>query len=354
MFKKKIRRKRIGLLLVMAVLVLTSFSLLAGCGSSQSGSDSAETIDILSGPAGAAWYAIGSGYAGILKTELGWNASVLTGAAVSNVVNIDQERADLGLTFTSYLPAMAKGGEVIVEVDGIKYFQEPVKNTRIMCYTGTAVYPLIVDAKSPYKTVADLKDKPIRYVTYPQGFSARYVPDQILNEYGITHESIEKAGGKVIIVSKYTEATDLLAKGQADVISFATSVVTQAAALSELEAQKPFRVLTTDDEVMDKLMQKYPLEKVVYKKGIHESVTEDVTMLSDITVWIVPASLPDEKVEKMLDALLARMETLAEIASVELHGFTAKDLGRMIGKGEQPPLHPGAVKFFTKHGVEVN
>lgn len=309
-----------------------------------------KSVKFLSGPAGTTWYSQVAAFSGIASDKLKMNVDVLTGSAISNPILMERGRAELGLTFSSYMPAMSKG-KVVATIGKDRYFTEPLKNVKVLAYTTIAACVLIVDANSPYEYISDLRDQPVRYVTYPSGFTARYVPERMLEAHGVTHEGIEKAGGKVDIVSRYTEACDLLAKGQADVIAYSMAVRSQAAALSELEAQKKFRILKVKEDVAANILEEIPLIKTQVKKGLHQSITEDTTVLADVTVWLVHAKVPDETVVAILDTLLKNMDTMALVGNIEFKDFTAKDLCRLHGKGGQLPLHPAALKFYKEKGA---
>lgn len=350
--------KRIIALLLVGLLALVS---LVGCGGQDSGKKDAgeqksgaapaqiQNLKFLSGPTGTTWYSQASAFSGIAAKE-GITVDVLSGSAVSNVIQIEYGKADLGLTFSSYMPAMAEG-KVVAKIGEKDFFTEPVKNVRTLCNTTTAGYALLVSASSPYKTIADLKGKPVKYVTYPVGFTARYVPEKMLEAAGITYDSIQKAGGKVDFVGKYQEACDILAKGQADVIAYTMAVNTQSAALAELESQKEFRILALDDDVINKVTGELPLVVATVPKGMHKSIKEDVKVLADITTWVVKADMPDETVVKLLDSMLKNMDTMAQVGNSEFKGFTAKELIRLHGQGSQIPLHPAAEKFFKDQGA---
>lgn len=309
-----------------------------------------KNIKFLSGPTGTTWYSQVAAFAGVSSNKLKMNVDVLTGSAISNVIQIEKGRAAMGLTFSSYLPAMSTG-KVVAKIGKDEYFKEPLKKAKVLAYTTTAAYVLLVDAKSPYKKISDLKGKKIRYITYPSGFTARYCPEQILEAHGITYDDIRKAGGKVDIVGKYQEACDILAKGQADVIAYTMATNSQAAALAELESQRKFRILALEPQPTQKILKEIPLILTTIKKGLHESITEDTKVLADITVWVVSADVPDETVVAILDGMLKNMDTMAQVGNVEFKGMTAKDLSRLYGKGKQLPLHPAAFKYYKEKGA---
>jgi len=91
-----------------------------------------------------------------------------TKGSTENIVSLEQDKMDLGLVT----------GEVTYEaIKGIS--GPPAKNIRIINATYSQAGMFIVPANSPYKTVADLKGKPIVWGAATSGFIvlARYVMD---------------------------------------------------------------------------------------------------------------------------------------------------------------------------------
>jgi len=137
--------------------VLVCFVLIIG--SAVSGqSEVLKSMKFLSGPTGTTWYSQVAAFSGISSNKLGINVDAMTGSAISNVIQIERGKAPLGLTFASYLPAMSTG-KVVATVGKTEYFKQPLQKARVLCYTTTAAYVLLVDAKSPYKKKSDPKGK---------------------------------------------------------------------------------------------------------------------------------------------------------------------------------------------------
>ena len=91
-----------------------------------------------------------------------------TKGSTENIVSLEQDKMDLGLVT----------GEVTYEaIKGIG--GPPAKNIRIINATYSQAGMFIVRADSPYKTIADLKGKPIVWGAATSGFIvlARYVMD---------------------------------------------------------------------------------------------------------------------------------------------------------------------------------
>ncbi|MCS7129868.1 MAG: TAXI family TRAP transporter solute-binding subunit [Archaeoglobaceae archaeon] len=343
--------------LLLVVLATTALVILAGCVSEQEQKTTPSptqttpppspiTIRIKSGPTGTTWYAQASAIAGILSREIpGSSATVETGSAISNIVLIEDGKTDLAFTFICLLPAATKG-----EVISGDYFRKPVKNVSVLLYTTRAAYVLITTADKGWNTVEDIKGKPIRYVTYPPGFVARYMTDMILDAHGITLKDIESWGGSVIIVNRYDDAVDLLAKGQADLIAYTAATYGQSPALVELEAQKKFVFLEPTDSGVQKIVSKFPVLIETVKPGLYKSITKETKVVNDITVYLVPKDLPENVVYTLAKLIVEHRDEIASVQA-EFGVLKPQDFLSGYGKPGQPPLHPGAVKYFKEIGV---
>lgn len=131
-----------------------------------------ETSKLIFGtaPPGGGFPAYGWPYAEVLNAAdatLGIEP-INTKGSTENIVSLEQDKMDLGLVT----------GEVTYEaIKGIS--GPPAKNIRIINATYSQAGMFIVRADSPYKTIADLKGKPIVWGAVTSGFIvlARYVMD---------------------------------------------------------------------------------------------------------------------------------------------------------------------------------
>ncbi|MDI9642384.1 MAG: TAXI family TRAP transporter solute-binding subunit [Archaeoglobales archaeon] len=346
-------------LLLLSILAVAIVATLSGCVSEEGQKTpspttqttptpqlSPITIRIKSGPTGTTWYAQASAIAGILSREIpGSSATVETGSAISNIVLVEEGKTDVAFTFICLLPAATRG-----EIISGDYFKKPTENVSVLLYTTRAAYVLITTADKGWSTVEDIKGKSIRYVTYPPGFVARYMTDEILQAHGITLKDIESWGGNIIVVNRYDDAVDLLAKGQADVIAYTAATFGQSPALVELEAQKKFVFLEPTEAGIQKIVSKFPVLIETVKPGLYKSITKETKVVNDITVYLVPKDLPEDVAYTLTKLIVEHRNEIASVQA-EFGVLTPKDFLSGYGKPGQPPLHPGAVKYFKEIGV---
>lgn len=303
-------------------------------------------LRIYSGPTGTTWYAQASALAGIIEREIpGSSITVQTGSAISNVVLVEEGKTDVGFTFIAILPPATKG-----EVISGDYFSKPVENVRVLLYTTRAAYALITTADKGWNTIEDIKGKPIRYVTYPPGFVARYATDKLLEVHGITHNDIKSWGGSIIVVNRYDDAVDLLAKGQADVIAYVPATVGQSPALVELEAQKEFKILEPTESGIQKLTSMMPVIIEKLPAGAYKSVKKETIVVNDITTYLVPATMPEDVAYTLTKMIVEHRDEIGNV-NAEFKLLKPEDFAKYSSLPNQPPMHPGALKYFKEIGV---
>ncbi|MEM1578355.1 MAG: TAXI family TRAP transporter solute-binding subunit [Archaeoglobaceae archaeon] len=304
------------------------------------------TLRIKSGPTGTTWYAQASAIAGIVSREIpGSSVTVETGSAISNIVLVEDGKTDVAFSFICLLPA-ATGGKVIAG----DYFQKAVKNVTVLLYTTRAAYTLITTADKGWSSVDDIKGKAIRYVTYPPGFVARYMTDVILEAHGITHDDIKKWGGSINVVNRYEDAVDLLAKGQADVIAYVPATFGQSPALVELEAQKEFVFLEPTESAIQKIASQYPVIIETVKPGLYKSIKKETKVINDITVYLISKDIPENVAYTLAKLIVEHKDEIASV-NAEFGVLKPQDFLSGYGKPGQPPLHPGAEKYFREIGI---
>lgn len=150
-------------------LLVASALILSGKGANLMAQETSKLIFGTATPGGG-FPAYGWPYAEVLNAAdatLGIE-SINTKGSTENIVSLEQDKMDLGLVT----------GEVTYEaIKGIG--GPPAKNIRIINATYSQAGMFIVRADSPYKTIADLKGKPIVWGAATSGFIvlARYVMD---------------------------------------------------------------------------------------------------------------------------------------------------------------------------------
>lgn len=290
----------------------------------------------VSGPQGGNWFVLGGAISSYF-TEAGMNTSSSTGGGVSNVVNVDRSKADLGFSVGSLVGAATKG---------LGKFEEPVSNAVLLCN----LYPQItyfiarkdfVEANG-IKTLKDaLAVKSLRVATLKPGTSSEFVVSALLKVgYDTDWAKIKDNGGTVQFAS-YTDGAGLLADNHLDMFAFSVGKV--ASIIMNIESQTDIVILPVEQDALDKLSDTYGTGTHYIEPGIYKSVTEKIPTVGDNTVCVVRKDMPDEVVVTMCETLLKNKDNLA----TTIKDFADFNAGSAVA--EKLPMHPAAKAYFQSH-----
>ncbi|GAB6932027.1 TAXI family TRAP transporter solute-binding subunit [Calditerricola satsumensis] len=325
---------------VMALLALVLA--VAGCGSAtqpggnEQGADQAqggETPDqlyIATGGTAGTYYALGGGIAKILEKAGVKATAQTTGASVENLRLLKDGQVDIAFTQADIADYAAKGTEMFQEGGAVQNMK-----------TIAALYPetvqIVVPADSPVKSVADLKGK--RVSVGAPGSGTELNAKQILEVYGLTFDDL-----KVQRLS-FAESSSGLQDGTLDA-AFVTAG-TPTSAVSELAATKGVRIVSLDDEHIQKLSATYPFyfEQVI-PAGTYKGQDQDVKTVAVKSMLVVRAELDDQLVYSITKTLF---DNLQELETVHAKAKEIKLEDAL--KGFTIDVHPGAAKYFEEKGI---
>ena len=206
--------KRALLLGALGVLMLV----MAGCTSDdkadatsdgESGKLTAPTkyLQIGTGPMGSGWYPITTVMSDIYMNNFkGLNASQIEGGSAANLKSINVGDIQMGISYTSdYTDALAGKGDFDKKLDTIAAV--------------ASLYPVyqtiaVLDKNKKINKIEDIEDKHI--FLGPKNGGGPIAFWRMMEEYGITEESIKNAGGKVSYGS-YNDGASMLTDNSVDV-----------------------------------------------------------------------------------------------------------------------------------------
>lgn len=293
----------------------------------------AENYRFVSGPQGGNWFVLGGAISSYLS-EAGMNTSSSTGGGVSNVMNVNRSKADLGFTVGSLLGAATKGAGK---------FKKPVENAAVLAN----LYPQITYfiARKDFveeNNIKSLKDAmavdSLRIASLKPGSSSEFVVSSLLKlGYDKSWKSIKKGGGKVQFAS-YSDGAGLIADGHIDMFAFSVGKI--ASIIMNIESQTDIVILPVEDDALQKLSSSYGTGTHIIEPGIYKSVTENVQTVGDFTLCVIRKDLPDSEVEKMAAALYKNKEKLATTIK-DFSAFNATD-----AVSATLPMHPAAKAYW--------
>jgi hypothetical protein len=305
-----------------------------------SGADAAgkkRFLRMVSGPEGGSWYPLGAAMMRIVEQNIpDISTSNGPGGGVGNCKAIQRGQADLGWTYThtSYNAFNGKG----------KFKKKHDKLRHVMSlYPG--VFQMAVPRSSDIRSVADLKDK--RIVPGKVGFTGTAIAEIVLKAYGITFDSIKKAGGTVNFVG-YADGAALMKDGHIDCFMAVTSC--PQSTFIDLNFRPGIRFLGIDKEHMKKILEMEPgLMPTVIPKTAYKGMTEDVPTVGTVTEIVCSADLPDDLVYQIVKVLYAHWDDLKKVKKKAIEA--AKPENALLGV--RIPVHPGAMRYYKEKGITI-
>lgn len=321
--------KRMTRFMVLGLIMMFTASLFAGCGGG-SGEKKAEKrfVNIATGGTAGTYYPIGGAMAEILNKAIpGMNASAQsTGATVANINMLQKGEVDLAIVQNDIIFYASKGTEMFKD--------KKVTNIRGIATLYPETCQIVTLEKSGIKSLADVKGKRVAVGAAGSGTEAN--ARQILEAYGIKYEDI-----KVQYLS-FGEAASALKDGNVDVAFVTAGFPT--AAIQDIAAQNPVRILPVDADKAAALIAKYPFYiKNTIPSGTYAGFNEETQAVSVMAMLVANDKVDEKLGYDITKALFTNLDKLKAAHSV----------GKMITKegaqkGMSVELNKGAAKFFTE------
>ncbi len=165
-----------------------------------------------------------------------------------------------------------------------------------------------------------------------------------LEGYGITFETIFQWGGKVTIElggRAHLLGVAMMKKGTANAIS--GSDYYPSTWISESGKEKGINLLPMDDEVADKICQKYGLVKCAIPKDAYSFLKSDVLSFKDTDIVATKTNVPEELVYEFTKTICESADRVRALPADRF--FDPKTAWQNIG-----PLHSGAEKYYREMG----
>ena len=277
-------KKTLGIVLA-GVLVLVG---MAGVGGAQEGWP--DQLRFMAGPPGGNWFALGGALAD-LWTKGTLQTTSSTGGGVSNVINTDNGKGDLGFSVTSLVGAALKGEEP---------FKKATPHAVVLAnlYRQYTYFIMRKDyaEKNGVKSVGDVvaKKLPLRFATLKPGTASEFVVKALFAKgYGVSYDDLKAWGGSVEF-SSYEDGGNLLADNHLD--CFAFSVGGTASTVMQIEQQVDVVILPIDDAARNALADAYGTVTFTVEPGVYQCVTEPVPVVGDYTCIVGRRDLPDDLV----------------------------------------------------------
>jgi len=312
---------------ILRVVRLCSLALAAALLSSTA---SAQLIRIMSGPQGGSWYPLAGAIQSIIEKNIpGTSARVSPGAGMSNVLGVQNNKAEMGF------------GNSVSTYDGVRG-EDPFKQkTDNVCHIATLYFQyfhVVALADAGVKSGADIKGKAL--TTQQKGNTGEQMTRDFLKIYGLDYGKLSKVN-----FGSYNDSVEQLKDGHAQVFTLITTV--PASSVMDLASARKIQVLDLTDlklKELQKINKGY--DKRIIKAGSYPGQDKDIQTIGTWTHLIMRCSTPEELAYKITKSLAQNTEQLGNVVAA-VKGLTAKELAIDVGV----PYHPGARKFYREAKV---
>jgi hypothetical protein len=291
---------------------------------------SAQMIRIMSGPAGGSWYPLAGAIQSIVEKNVpGTSVRVSPGAGISNVLGVENNKAEMGF------------GNSVSTFDGIHGNDPFKKKTDNVCHIATLYFQyfhVVALADAGIKTVGDVGGKVL--TTQQKGNTGEQMTRDVLKVYGLDYGKMRKVN-----FGSYNDSVEQLKDGHAQVFSLITTV--PASAVMDLGSARKINVIAVPDDKL-KALQKINkgYDKRVIKAGTYPGQDKDVQTIGTWTHLIMRCSTPETLAYQITKSLAQSTEQLGNVVAA-VKGLTVKELAIDVGV----PYHPGARKFYREAKV---
>jgi TRAP transporter TAXI family solute receptor len=291
---------------------------------------SAQLVRIMSGPQGGSWYPLAGAIQGIVEKNIpGTSGQVAPGAGISNVIGVQNNKAEMGF------------GNSVSSYDGVmgnEPFKQKMDN---VCQVATLYFQYfhaVALADASMKSMADAKGKVL--TTQQKGNTGEQMTRDLLKVYGLDYGKLSKVN-----YGSYTDSVGQLKDGHAQVFTLITTV--PASAVMDLGSARKITVIPVPDDklrALQKINKGY--DKRIIKAGSYPGQDKDVQTIGTWTHLMMRCSAPEDLVYKITKAIAQNMDNLGNVVSA-VKGLTPKDMATDVGV----PYHPGARKFYREAKV---
>ena len=289
-----------------------------------------KTLRIGGASVGGMLYVVTAGYANMVQEYLGVNTTVEeTGGPVDNITLIQSKQNELG---TASAGTLYEGWNGEAWANGKKH-----QDVRALVPTYYQLSYITYLQNNPINSWDELPNKVIGYGP-KTGTPATQFPK---------HFEISGISPKEAVYGTFGDVQNQLKDGLIDGVLYIASL--PYAPQVEMEATMEAGMLVPPEDVVDKLVEKYPyFAKDVLKKGAYPSVKEDMTTSVMWTYIVGHKDLPEDLVYEMTKKSYEEVEFLkTSLSTWDQYMKPEVMLTSPI------PLHPGAIRYYREVGLDI-
>lgn len=302
-------------------------------------------LKIGSASPGGLWYLTAARLAAeIEKNVAGIKVTSTTGSALQNPRNVNSGEIQIGLTYTPQSSSFYYGTDPYSK-------DKPHKNLRFLSANNLCGYTFVVSKASKIHSFKDLQNA--RISPAPKTYSVHLATKWVLEFYGITFESIEKAGGMVTGLG-YNDATAMIQDGRLD--GLANQPAGPMPHIINLAQNPGIRILPMEEEMRDKILADPRFRgwvKMEIPAGAYKGIEKPIPTVGMLEVFLVNKDLSEELVYRIAKIAYESQDIKDIYKTARERGFPpAFDISNAT-KGMVIPVHPGAARYFKEKGLSM-
>lgn len=296
-------------------------------------------LTAVSGPVSGGWY-LGVGLAAKEFTDANpeYEVTMLPGNSTSNVIQLQQKKADLSIGMHSMNMAAIEG-------------RSPYKKAfpNIAAYANlndTARFHFVVTKKSGITSIAQIRDSkmPIRLAYGAVGGSGEVFCGWVIESYGFNYKDIKSWGGK-LYSNNFDDIVNMTKDGQLDAIIWVGPG--ESWFFTEIAQNVDLVWLPVDEKIMDNVSKKYGLGKGIIPGSLFKgTVGRDIPTVTECNELIVRADLDEGTVYKLTKAFIENLESIRKGCAT-----WADCTPEMAATNTGAPMHSGAVRYYKEVGL---
>lgn len=288
----------------------------------------------VAGSTGGAWYAEMSALAqGLEDIMSNVRTSVSPGVVMSNLRDVSNGEADIGMSYTNSQEA-AYSGLGAFEAEGA------LSNICHVLTMNPLYLTVMVRPDSGIENFEDLLDKHI--VPGDANSIAEQYFVMVLNAYGYTYDDIAAAGG-VITNASYGDGVTMVQDHNADAVClFANHPSSNGLAL---QASTGVKLVNIDQKIADAIVASGPgiVTATVPEIGVYDFTAADqVLAVGSVQTIFCRDDIPDEVIYNLCLAFYTNREAIS-VSESRIADLTPES---MFDGVVNIPIHPGAQQFY--------
>jgi len=287
---------------------------------------------------GGAWSAIGEAISDELRQGIPGAAVTLEpGQDGANAVRVERGGAELGMLHASI---------ALAALDGTFPFEERQPDLRaVMLIYGDAPFHFIVDRRAGLESFEQLaaEARPLRISVNTRGSLMELATRTALEAYGVTYESIQEAGGRILFYP-LTPSYEAMQRGRVDAIGVTVQVPSRHA----VDASRALEldILSLSEEAVAYANRRLGTDGASIPRGAYPFLNHDVDTFAGRVILVTNRRVPDAQVYEITRVLHERLDHLRR-AHRSLDALTLSSMPSVGGV----PLHAGAERFYRERGA---